>query len=176
MKYKKCKACQEVCFFENNRANICTQCKIKRMPSTAVVKEIGQCEFCLKTYSKRVTYQRFCGGRCANKYHQLKHLKSKELTYFRLFERDNFTCVYCGKSSIEDNVKLVVDHIYPIAKGGKGDLFNLITSCEPCNLHKGTITLSNEVLLGLWERNKRLVSGNTCEYDELVKLLSCRIR
>lgn len=54
---------------------------------------------------------------------------------FRVFDRDNFTCRYCGKSP--PSVKLVVDHVIPIAEGGTNDDDNLIASCEECNQGKG---------------------------------------
>ena len=58
---------------------------------------------------------------------------------FRVFERDNFTCQYCGKRPPE--VILHVDHVYPVSKGGKGEIENLITACADCNLGKATLEL-----------------------------------
>jgi hypothetical protein len=56
-----------------------------------------------------------------------------------ILERDNFTCRGCGASpSRGDKVRLHVDHIVPIAKGGKTEPQNLHTLCEDCNLGKGT--------------------------------------
>lgn len=49
--------------------------------------------------------------------------------------RDNFTCVLCGASARE-GVRLHVDHIIPIAKGGKSTPDNLRTLCERCNVGK----------------------------------------
>jgi len=46
---------------------------------------------------------------------------------FEVFERDNFTCQYCGKKV--PDVILEVDHIIPKSRSGKDDLINLITSC-----------------------------------------------
>ncbi len=53
---------------------------------------------------------------------------------FKVFERDNFTCQYCGKHPPE--VILHLDHVYPVSKGGKDEIENLITSCADCNLGK----------------------------------------
>lgn len=53
---------------------------------------------------------------------------------FSIFERDDFTCQYCGKHPPE--VILHLDHIYPVSKGGKNEIENLITSCVDCNLGK----------------------------------------
>ena len=58
---------------------------------------------------------------------------------FDIFDRDNFTCRYCGKSP--PDVKLVVDHIVPVAKGGGSEPANLVTSCSDCNAGKGAKVL-----------------------------------
>lgn len=42
----------------------------------------------------------------------------------RIMQRDNFHCVFCGRGR-EDGIKLHVDHIVPIAKGGKTEDDNL---------------------------------------------------
>lgn len=51
-----------------------------------------------------------------------------------MFQRDAFTCRYCGKMS--DEVQLAVDHIIPVSKGGTNDAENLVTACVPCNQGK----------------------------------------
>lgn len=58
---------------------------------------------------------------------------------FKVFERDSFTCQYCGKKTPE--VILHIDHIYPVSKGGKNEIENLITACRDCNLGKSTLEL-----------------------------------
>jgi hypothetical protein len=54
---------------------------------------------------------------------------------FEVFKRDRFTCQYCGRKS--PDVILEVDHIVPVAEGGKNTLMNLVTSCRDCNRGKG---------------------------------------
>lgn len=54
---------------------------------------------------------------------------------FELFDRDKFTCQYCGKQP--PMVRLVIDHRIPIKEGGHNEDDNLITSCEECNQGKG---------------------------------------
>lgn len=49
-----------------------------------------------------------------------------------VFERDNFTCRYCGAHG----VALECDHVIPVAKGGTHDLTNLKTACKACNRSK----------------------------------------
>lgn len=52
-------------------------------------------------------------------------------------KRDNYTCCICGNSVYkEPNLLLEVDHIVPIAKGGKTEADNLQTLCWRCNRNK----------------------------------------
>lgn len=55
----------------------------------------------------------------------------------KVLSRDNFKCVFCGKSPATNfGTKLHIDHIIPFSKGGKSTLENLQTLCEECNLGK----------------------------------------
>lgn len=52
-------------------------------------------------------------------------------------KRNNYTCCSCGNSVFsEPNLLLEVDHIIPIAKGGKTEASNLQTLCWRCNRFK----------------------------------------
>ena len=56
----------------------------------------------------------------------------------KILERDNYTCQKCGLSRFDEpNLNLHVDHIIPIAKGGKTVESNLQCLCWKCNLKKG---------------------------------------
>lgn len=54
---------------------------------------------------------------------------------YDVFKRDGFRCTLCGAMQ-SDGVKLVVDHIKPVAKGGSSDMSNLRTLCNRCNWGK----------------------------------------
>ena len=54
---------------------------------------------------------------------------------YDIMKRDGFRCVICGRTA-EDGVKLHVDHIKPISKGGLTVPDNLRTLCQECNLGK----------------------------------------
>ena len=57
------------------------------------------------------------------------------LNRMKIFERDNYTCHYCGDKVTEDNVTL--DHLIPRSKGGDNSRENLVTCCLECNSIKG---------------------------------------
>ena len=54
---------------------------------------------------------------------------------YEILKRDGFHCVLCGRGH-EDGVKLEVDHIVPVSKGGKTIKSNLRTLCQECNRGK----------------------------------------
>ena len=53
---------------------------------------------------------------------------------FAVFERDGYTCRYCGGRPPE--VRLEVDHFQSRATGGTMDMDNLLTCCRTCNTGK----------------------------------------
>jgi hypothetical protein len=54
---------------------------------------------------------------------------------FLVFQRDSFACCLCGRDA-RDGVKLEVDHIAPIVRGGSNAMDNLQTLCWDCNRGK----------------------------------------
>lgn len=50
----------------------------------------------------------------------------------QIMRRDNYTCKVCGKY-MPDEVGLQIDHIVPVAKGGKSVPSNLQVLCSKCN-------------------------------------------
>lgn len=60
-----------------------------------------------------------------------RKLATRELRE-KIMKRDNYTCQLCGKY-MPDEVGLQVDHIIPVAKGGKTVASNLRVLCSKCN-------------------------------------------
>lgn len=54
---------------------------------------------------------------------------------FQVLQRDGFACCYCGAKA--PAVKLHLDHIIPVAHGGRTELENLQAACSECNHGKG---------------------------------------
>jgi len=55
----------------------------------------------------------------------------------QIFERDDYTCQYCG----DRGGQLECDHVVPLSRGGPDTLDNLLTACFQCNRSKGSKTL-----------------------------------
>lgn len=72
----------------------------------------------------------------AFKQNDAEHAKVTRAMRYDVLRRDNFHCVRCGRGK-EDGVKLHVDHIVPVSRGGKSVMSNLQTLCEDCNCGKG---------------------------------------
>ncbi len=60
----------------------------------------------------------------------------RKLTRRELFQRDNYTCQYCGKPTKD----LTIDHVVPRFRGGQHTWDNLVSACKPCNHRKAART------------------------------------
>jgi len=76
----------------------------------------------------------------------IRRAKHTVLNYVRraVFERDGFSCCYCGKSLTKSQV--TIDHVIPKSKGGPTSYTNCVTSCKVCNLYKANKTLDQSGL------------------------------
>lgn len=66
---------------------------------------------------------------------KLERLKMTDSLRYDILKRDGYKCQICGVTA-KEGAKLHVDHIKPIAKGGKTVPENLQTLCDRCNLGK----------------------------------------
>lgn len=72
----------------------------------------------------------------------VKPSRNPAFTRFNVFLRDRFCCQYCGARD-----DLTFDHLLPRSRGGQTTWDNVIAACSPCNLRKGSKTLSEA---GMW--------------------------
>jgi 5-methylcytosine-specific restriction endonuclease McrA len=71
--------------------------------------------------------------------YQVKRKPKREIKVSRIgiYNRDNFTCQYCGIK----NKDLTLDHVYPRHLGGSHTWDNLVTCCKKCNHFKAWRTV-----------------------------------
>lgn len=100
------------------------------------------CLSCGKEFVYERSTAKYCSDTC--RYH--KHLANKKrITIprdlrFSMLRRDGFRCRYCGATP--EKRELRIDHIQSVHEGGAlTDPDNLITSCDPCNAGKGSLSL-----------------------------------
>jgi len=56
---------------------------------------------------------------------------------WKVLKRDDYRCVICGASpAVDHSVRLEVDHVLAVTKGGGNELGNLRTLCRSCNAGK----------------------------------------
>lgn len=56
---------------------------------------------------------------------------------FEVLRRDNHACRYCGGGA--PDVTLTVDHVVPVALGGRDEAANLVAACRECNAGKSSV-------------------------------------
>lgn len=141
------------------RDGFCKVC-LKYTPTSREPRNLGACRNCVRKFGIRecITCEKNFVGRPKTRWCCQTCNPHSAQSKFIILERDEFKCIYCGKSSIEDGVKLHVDHICPVNSGGQGRAFNLVTACAKCNLQKSSRELSEDIVNRLFlvvkERNK----------------------
>ena len=68
---------------------------------------------------------------------RLEHLikrprRTRKLTRFEIFNRDRYTCQYCGKQTRQ----LTLDHVIPRYRSGQHSWENVVSACVSCNRRK----------------------------------------
>jgi 5-methylcytosine-specific restriction endonuclease McrA len=127
------------------------------------------CPVCGKGFVKSNVNHKFCSAECrkineVSSYHNSDTYKAR----FTIFQRDDFKCVYCGKSSIEHGAVLVIDHIRPYISSKSNSIYNLVTSCSECNLEKASNQLSHGIYCRIVHRNIERNKGITQEEKDFV--------
>jgi len=56
----------------------------------------------------------------------------RKLTRLEIFNRDQYTCQYCGKQARQ----LTLDHVVPRYRGGEHTWENVVSACVACNRRK----------------------------------------
>lgn len=96
------------------------------------------CPICGNEFETHVTNKKYCSADCRRKARLERSGRCAKNSRGRwtIFERDNFTCAYCGRTSFGDGVRLHLDHVVPTMGGGENIAGNVITSCIDCNVQK----------------------------------------
>lgn len=76
---------------------------------------------------------------------------------WEVFQRDNYTCRYCGRTGIP----LSVDHIDLWEEGGATVRENLLTACKPCNRVRGKMPYEEWIKSLLYERRSQDLTNDT---------------
>lgn len=112
------------------------------------------CDRCGKEFNTSKTYQTHCSEQCRkamwkkqhpevnrfevkSRFHKKRATSDGSITFEAwegMKKSYNFTCPVCGKS--EPEIRLTMDHIKPVSKGGTHTIDNLQPLCMLCNCKK----------------------------------------
>ncbi len=146
----------EACF---NRPFICPQCGGPKQGYQEFCSEacafaaephkfhLVNCVWCGVSF-RTAGAARYCSGKCRVATHRARKAGDTTLIVtptglalrFAILQRDNYRCVYCGRTAHE--ARLEIDHVDPVSKGGAGGMDNLVTACYECNRGKRDVILT----------------------------------
>lgn len=94
--------------------------------------------------------------------------RTKKWSRRGVLDRDNYTCVFCGRGAYTDNIdksEFTIDHILPRSRGGKSNWVNTACACYDCNHLKGDKKMSEVGFKLRWQpktprTNYWVASGN----------------
>jgi 5-methylcytosine-specific restriction protein A len=92
----------------------------------------------------------FYGYDFASKEHisnERKKIKEAKKTRWWQLKCSKKSCYYCEKTLKQ--IEITMDHIIPIARGGKTQSGNVVPSCRDCNKNKGVETPVDVILESL---------------------------
>jgi hypothetical protein len=93
----------------------------------------------------------------------------------QVFKRDNNTCLCCGKKR-RKGVPLTIDHIQPVAMGGKNVISNLQSLCRSCNTAKGVNEVDYRVNVSPLNNPKtELYLYNQTNTDTIFNIMACNV-
>lgn len=140
-----CKACGEEHLAKNKNA-YCHTCKDVRKRISKIKER------------RRIAYKEARRRRNAKDRYVKGSFKKRCIKYGVLytqlnrpdvFNRDNWTCVYCGVKVVQSRQykpnQATIDHVIPLSKGGTHTIDNVVTSCQSCNSTKSdTVSLKQK--------------------------------
>jgi 5-methylcytosine-specific restriction endonuclease McrA len=112
------------------------------------------CKICGNEFRMKNHNHKYCSIKCQKTALNISSDKLKK-SKFIIFERDNFTCFYCGKNSYQHNIILQIDHVIPRNKYGEDTAENLVTSCSECNYGKNYQILAKNNIESIQSEIKR---------------------
>jgi 5-methylcytosine-specific restriction endonuclease McrA len=157
---RTCEHCGVVFIAKNRNRRYCygscaqkayQQRKRQNLPLIAV-ERIATCDGCNVEFSTKMSTTRWCSKRCANRYwgavryRQRGGKSTADYTDLEVFQRDGWCCHLCNELVDWTVHRLhpdgaTIDHIVPIARGGRDELSNVATAHWRCNHAKGALAL-----------------------------------
>jgi len=129
--------------------------KLEKEPEVKSIKERKPKKRYYDSHSTYVEYQEL------RKTDKFKHW------WKRQFAKQNAECYYC-KVDLH-TVRINVEHIVPMSKGGSNKYKNMVLSCSTCNKEKGSKMLPSKLRKSLRKELQQKVSVDKKVYKENLK-------
>jgi 5-methylcytosine-specific restriction endonuclease McrA len=103
-------------------------------PDTQVATMVGVSSACVRSARIKRNIPACCSGKRPSDTSGGKRVSIPPKQRSRILSRDGYTCRYCGERA--PFVKITVDHVVPVDKGGDNEDSNLVACCWECNSGK----------------------------------------
>jgi hypothetical protein len=94
-----------------------------------------------------------------NKRSSIRHRARRDAVVAQLLERDGDRCWYCECCFGNGGRTLTLDHVEPLADGGRSKPGNLRLACRTCNRRKGSMGAEAYLTSRLLAHRRRLVAA-----------------
>jgi 5-methylcytosine-specific restriction endonuclease McrA len=115
------------------------------------------CLGCGKPIVTKNLSRKYCSEQCHRNSIE-RRVPIPAATYKFVYERDDYTCQYCGDRAEH------LDHILPFSKGGDNCPANLVSACATCNL-----TAHDRVFLNFEDKKKWILKARGMREKKLRK-------
>jgi 5-methylcytosine-specific restriction endonuclease McrA len=164
----ECVQCGKVFLRRSSNHKYCSD-KCARKANSKKVMRTKTCKECGKEFITDHDKTLYCSSKCSNRYRKKRNALSKDkrlslngkidysISLKKLYKRDKGICYICGKQCNLKDVEITeegyyiagedypsIDHVIPIAKGGKHSWNNIKLAHRRCNAVKGD-KLINEI-------------------------------
>lgn len=161
-----CVICGKIFLRKGNNQKYCSDECVKKANSKKVM-HTKICKECGKEFETDHDKTLYCSSKCSNKYRRKRNTLSKDrrlslngkidysISLKKLYKRDKGICYICGKECNPKDIKMTeegyyiagedypsIDHVMPIAKGGKHTWDNIRLAHRHCNAVKNDKIIS----------------------------------
>lgn len=114
-----------------------------------------ECKKCYRSFVPKHKTHFYCSKECRESLPFSPEIAQAVRLRFQILARDKFRCRYCGRDAA-CGVRLELDHVLPMSKGGTWEYHNLVAACSDCNQGKKAAIMEDKTIRKIWKKNLKM--------------------